>query len=254
MAKQTKPEVIYDRVEFIGATKGRRSAYPGQKFRHDFKPGAKDIALPDRTLVVTPGGTFRPADGSALLTSRLRRVKNPPRLHTRIGRDHWHVNPPKKRKRNPLLTVIGANPPRRSSMLGLGLFNAENLKKVGAAGVGAVASASLPAMVLGAGVSTTQAYLAQAVIGVGGAWAVGRFVGKAYALPWFLGAGVGAVQDPIRRAVARAYGAVAGALSPAAAPAMGAYYEDSPRYLSHYSGRLGPLPALSRYSPVTSGI
>lgn len=139
-------------------------------------------------------------------------------------------------------------------MFGVGMISFENVKKVGAAGVGAVASASLPAMVFGPEVSTGKAYLAQAVIAVGGAWAVGRFVNKSFALPWLLGAGVGALQDPIRRGIAQAYGAVSGALRPAETPAMGAYYESGKRYLSRsgvgvYGGRpLGPMPALGRYA------
>ena len=138
------------------------------------------------------------------------------------------------------------------------LVSVDNVKKVAAAGVGAVASASLPAMVLGADVSTGKAYLAQAVIGLGGAWAVKRFVSPALAFPWFLGSAVGALQDPIRRAVARTYGAVTGALNPA--PAVGAYYEGGDTYLSrlsYYGGRpLGPVPALGmgRYTNVTRGI
>ena len=136
------------------------------------------------------------------------------------------------------------------------LVSVDSVKKVAAAGVGAVASASLPAMVGGPNVSTLQAYGIQAAIGLGGAWAVQRFVSPALALPWFLGAAVGALQDPIRRGIAQAYGAVTGVLSPAPARAVGAYYEASPRYLNYYGGRpLGPVPALGmgRYSPVTRG-
>mgnify|MGYP001563440695 CR=1 FL=1 len=290
MGKQTTPEVIYDRIEFIGATKGRRSAYAGQKFRHDFKPGAKDIALPDRTLVVTPGGTYQPADGSALLTSRLRRVKNPPRLHKRIGRDVWHVNPPKvcrfcgsrldthyehrpgcpfawspkkSAKKNPLLTVIGAanppHPPRRSSMQ---LLSVDTLKKAAAAGAGVGLATWTPGLVFGPEASKTQALIVQAGTAVVATWLVGRFWSKEAAPAVFLGVLGGALAQPIKDLAARAYGVVAGAVSGGGSSAMSryvgnTYYQDAgtTRYFGGHSNRLlGPVPGLGRYTPVARGL
>ncbi len=143
----------------------------------------------------------------------------------------------------------------------LQLFSVENVKKVGAAGVGAVAAAGAPSAVFGVGVTTTQAYATQAAVALVGSWAVGRWVGKGYAVPWFLGAGVGALQDPIRRAIAKAYGAVSAALpSPALSRYVGAdpYYRGGgPHYLEVYGGRpIGPVPAVGRYATpfVTRGI
>lgn len=51
-AMPKKPVLIYDKVEFIGATKGRSSHFAGKKFIHKFKKNAKMFGMPDGSIVI----------------------------------------------------------------------------------------------------------------------------------------------------------------------------------------------------------
>lgn len=45
---------IYDNILAIEAVKGKRSLWPNEKFRHDFKQGGKIIGLSDGSLLIKP--------------------------------------------------------------------------------------------------------------------------------------------------------------------------------------------------------
>lgn len=45
---------IYDNILAIEAIKGKRSLWPNEKFRHDFKQGGKIIGLSDGSLLIKP--------------------------------------------------------------------------------------------------------------------------------------------------------------------------------------------------------
>lgn len=82
------PEKIYDQVDEIRATKGPGSQDPGGRYFHTFASKPDDYALPNGTVIVTPAGSFAPAEGSALLTTSLTPVNgsNPRRRRRRQAR------------------------------------------------------------------------------------------------------------------------------------------------------------------------
>lgn len=52
-------KVVYDKVLAIEARKGRKSNWPGENFRHDFKHGGKIVGLPSGDLLIKRGKSKR---------------------------------------------------------------------------------------------------------------------------------------------------------------------------------------------------
>jgi hypothetical protein len=50
--KQKKRTVIYSDIIEIRAKKGKDSIYPGQFFKHTFKPGSEIVGNPDGSITI----------------------------------------------------------------------------------------------------------------------------------------------------------------------------------------------------------
>lgn len=48
-----EPVLIYDKVKAVMAVKGKKSRFPGQLFKHDFKESPRMFGLPNGDILIT---------------------------------------------------------------------------------------------------------------------------------------------------------------------------------------------------------
>lgn len=162
-----------------------------------------------------------------------RRRPNPVRSYRRRRRLSRGYNRPYRRHRR--------NPPAARAVPAVRLWRPGSWLPILATGaVGGMTSAVAPQVVVGPMVTTTQAYLTQAVVAFGGVFVVGWLLGPVHGLAWFIGSAVGVVQDPIRRAIAASFPGAGLSLYRGGLGQL--YYAGSPSYYGGSRGVFRPTP------------